>query len=368
MKNKENAAVDGLLKKPKSKSYSKHQLALGREVEKEHTNNLKARDIISKNHLDENPKYYDPYHKDMEKRMDKAASPKVASVRWIKEYAKGNISEEQAKRIAQITGKEREISSLKGGLEHYVSRRMHPTYGDSVVKMNTPASNIANADNKWGFYKHIQNLQRSGKLNSIAPVQEIMPKARAFRMKYISPDSGKGPQLNRIKSKIEALRQRYIGGEKHLLNRSVNSMNIFTKAKHNMHAKDIAELKKRYPGTSDYDKPDNIVADKIVDLSPPMDTSATKEDIMAKIKSEGINIMDSPKKHEAQARRRGAEAMRKKANGDMMDYYGKHPKEFGEHLLSKKRDGTLGTGKLSKYGHKCLAKAIEKVKARHSKT
>jgi hypothetical protein len=50
--------VTANFKAPKGKNYDKTQLAAGKKVEKEHTNNKKVQKIIAKNHLDEDKKYY----------------------------------------------------------------------------------------------------------------------------------------------------------------------------------------------------------------------------------------------------------------------------------------------------------------------
>ncbi len=44
--------------KPKSNTYNKKSLAEGMKVEKEHTKNKKVQKVITKNHLDEDKKYY----------------------------------------------------------------------------------------------------------------------------------------------------------------------------------------------------------------------------------------------------------------------------------------------------------------------
>jgi len=69
MKLAEKMEVD--MKTPKQESYPPKQLKKGIEIEKEHTTNLKARERIAKNHLDENDKYYIPHLEDMEKKMKK---------------------------------------------------------------------------------------------------------------------------------------------------------------------------------------------------------------------------------------------------------------------------------------------------------
>ena len=57
-------------KKPKGGKYPKDQLREGMKIEKEHTKNKKARKIISKEHLDEDKKYYTKLKK-VEKKKGK---------------------------------------------------------------------------------------------------------------------------------------------------------------------------------------------------------------------------------------------------------------------------------------------------------
>ena len=57
-KAKQTSTITAKVYKPLKKRYNPRSLAIGIEVEKEHTPNVKLASNIAKNHLDEDPKYY----------------------------------------------------------------------------------------------------------------------------------------------------------------------------------------------------------------------------------------------------------------------------------------------------------------------
>lgn len=72
------------------KAYDEKQLEIGREIEKEHTNDPQLAEQIAKDHLDEIPDYYDRLV-EMENEAKKDKAPKAkCSINHVIEFLKNN--------------------------------------------------------------------------------------------------------------------------------------------------------------------------------------------------------------------------------------------------------------------------------------
>ena len=105
---------------------------------------------------------------------------KLGAPRWVKQFRAGKLSSKAAKRIAAMTGKERELKYLGTGSENIARLMAHPEHGVNVLK----TQRLQFSGKAQPFWEHVKKEQAKGRLSSIGKVLETDPKARMLRMKY----------------------------------------------------------------------------------------------------------------------------------------------------------------------------------------